>query len=119
MLRTTPAMKVETYDKCHDGLGTLVCRHVLQAGDSAVGIQFMHDDTIPPGVSIGEHLHTGEEEIYFLVEGSGLMILDGVRHPFNPGDVSLVQHGHTHGLINTGPTPMRLLVLCVRPPNPT
>ena len=117
MLRKVSDMKTVTYDQCHDGLGALLCRHVLQNGDSEVGIQYMHDDTIPPGVSIGEHPHTRQEEIYFLVEGAGTMILDGVHHPIAPGDVSLVQRGHTHGLINSGQTPMRLLVIAVKPPS--
>jgi mannose-6-phosphate isomerase-like protein (cupin superfamily) len=116
MFRKCTEMKSEVYAKCHGGQGDLTCRHVLHKADSEMGTQYMHDDILPPGVSIGEHRHDGDEEIYFLVEGSGTMILDGQEHPMGPGDVSVVKSGHTHGLINTGKTPMRLIVICTRKP---
>lgn len=83
-----------------------------------MGVQWMHDDIFPPGASIGEHRHDGEEEIYFVVEGTGTMILDGRPFPLGPGDVSVVQSSHTHGLINSNEGAMRLIVVCIRQPRP-
>ena len=85
----------------------------MVAGDSELGIQFVHDDILPPGTTIGEHSHIGNEEIYFIVDGEGTLILDGVQHSVSSGDISLCRSGHSHGLINSGKTDMRLLVVCI------
>lgn len=73
----------------------------------------MHDDPIEPGSTIGEHTHIDSEEVYFLISGIGVMIMDGKQSPFLPGDVSLVKVGHSHGLMNTGNDVMRLIVFAV------
>ena len=116
MLRRQSEMETQVLVNCHEGTGNVHCRTVLRAADSELGIRFMHDDVIEPGASIGEHLHRDEEEVYFVVEGHGTMILDGQRFGIGPGDVSLVGRGHSHGLENSPDGPMRLVVYCVKPP---
>ena len=114
MLRRQSEMNETVLDKCHEGEGKLLCRTVLEPADSGLGIQFMHDDVLEPGTTIGEHRHEDEEEVYFVVEGRGTMILDGEVEPIGPGDVSLVRRGHSHGIMNSEAGRMRLLVFCVR-----
>lgn len=113
MLRAQSEMKSSVIENCHGGSGTLLARFVLGPDDSGVGVRYMHDDRLEPGAVIGEHPHTGDEEVYFVVEGHGVMTLDGAEHPIGPGDVSLVQSGHTHGIRNSTDGQMRLLVICV------
>ena len=113
MLRHQSEMKTETFVNCHEGTGELLCRWALARGDSQLGIQFMHDDVIEPGASIGEHRHD-DEEVYFVVDGHGTMLLDGQSVPIGPGDVAMVQPGHTHGLLNSTDGPKRLIVICVK-----
>jgi len=114
MFRKQQQMKTSIYDNCHDGEGRLSCRLVLEQGDSELGIQFMHDDILEPAAIIGEHLHDITEELYFVVEGTGTMILDGKKIPTGTGDVCLVKRGHSHGIINSPDKPMRLLVFSVK-----
>ena len=118
MLRRQSEMKLAVLANCHDGRGNVHCRTVLARGDSELDIRFMHDDVIEPAASIGEHRHEHDEEVYFVVEGQGTMILDGQRFPIGPGDVSVVRPGHSHGLVNCPAAPMRLLVFCVGPEKP-
>jgi mannose-6-phosphate isomerase-like protein (cupin superfamily) len=107
-------MGTKDIEGCHGGEGTVKARFVLDRGDSEQGIAFMHDDILEPGVTIAEHPHDDSEEVYFLAEGNGTMILDGEEHPMGPGDVSIVSVGHTHGIRNTGDGPMRLIVIGVK-----
>jgi mannose-6-phosphate isomerase-like protein (cupin superfamily) len=107
-------MKRSRYEKCHDGKGWLDCFSVLTSDDSEHGITFMHDDILEPGASIGEHPHNGCEEIYFVISGHGLILLDGKPTPIGPGDVSLVKSGHSHGIANSDEGPMRLIVVGVK-----
>lgn len=99
-------------DACHGGTGALICREILGDYEKAgPGVKYIHDDTLAPGVSIGEHRHEGDEEVYVILEGTGVLHLDGRRHEVGPGDVCLTRHGQRHSLENTGTQPMRLLVV--------
>ena len=114
MFRRADEMRSREIEACHDGQGKLLCRTVLERGDSDLGIQFMHSAILEPGAIIGEHPHDASEEVYLVIEGKGIMILDGDRFPIGPGDVCLVESGHSHGIINAPETEMWLLVICVK-----
>ncbi|MCF7689426.1 MAG: cupin domain-containing protein [Cephaloticoccus sp.] len=108
------ATSVSETRNCHGGTGLLTCRELY--GDylrADAGIKFVHDDVIEPGASIGEHLHNGDEEFYYILEGTGEMTLDGAPFTVQPGDFCFTQNGHRHSLRNTGAQPMRFLVVCV------
>lgn len=98
ILNKSNDIKVMVYEKCHDGEGTLYCKSLLEGFDKSK-FNFMHYDDIKAGVSIGEHLHTNSEEIYFLLSGTGTLIFDGKEYDMNSGDISLCNLGHSHGYI--------------------
>ena len=76
-------------------------------------LRFIHDDILPPGVTVGVHEHTGDEEYYYILSGEGVMILDGERIPVRPGDITAVYPGGSHGLENTGEGDLRMIVISV------
>jgi redox-sensitive bicupin YhaK (pirin superfamily) len=85
---------------CYGGTGAVVCREVLADYDrTTAGFTLVHDDTLAPGVSVGEHRHVGDEEVYVILEGEGEMVVDGVVYAVGPGDVCVTRHGKTHGII--------------------
>ena len=88
------------FDKCHEGEGALSCKSLLDGLDS-VKFSFMHRDEIKTGVSIGVHEHMDNEEIYYLVSGSGVLTFDGQEYIMQPGDISLCGIGHSHGFLAT------------------
>ncbi|WP_329251659.1 cupin domain-containing protein [Streptomyces sp. NBC_01478] len=71
---------------------------------------------VPPGGLSGEHLHTRTEEIYVLLTGRGEALLNGVPHPVRAGQLVVTGLGATHGLRNTGPSPLSWLTLEVPAP---
>ncbi len=81
---------------CHDGNGTLFCRSLLD-DYGKTDLALMHYDEIPNGVTIGVHTHEENEEVYFLLSGSGILSFDGVDYEMKPGDISLCGRGHSHG----------------------
>lgn len=114
MIRTKQQMKTQWCDACHDGVGALFLRVAIDMGDSDQSLLFVHDDVLPAGVTIGGHAHHGSEEVYYVLEGTGVLTLDHVESPVGPGDVSLCKSGHSHGIANTGTTDMRLIVVGMR-----
>ena len=57
------------------------------------------------------HSHPGQEEVYFFVQGTGMMVVDEERFRVIGGDVILVPDGAFHRVINDGE--MNLLFNCV------
>jgi len=68
------------------------------AGSTAVGVQRVEVD---PGARIGPvHVHAAEEEIFFVLGGSGLAWLDGAVHEIGAGDtIVYLAGGPLHTLI--------------------
>ena len=58
--------------------------------------------TLRPGASIGEHTHTDDCEVIYLLSGSGYSICDGVREDLKVGQSQYCPKGSTHNLVNTG-----------------
>lgn len=99
----------------HDGVGAVkTCRVLGQ--DAGCRFAFIDMTEIPPGNSVGLHTHdAGDEEVYVIVSGKGRMHVDGEEFEVGPGDAILNVAGGTHGLINTGTEPLRMVVLDVAP----
>jgi mannose-6-phosphate isomerase-like protein (cupin superfamily) len=48
------------------------------------------------------HTHEIAENIYYILKGTGIVELEGVRHLVGPGKVIFVPPGVEHGIANTG-----------------
>lgn len=64
---------------------------------------------LPPGAGIGLHRHV-HDEIYYILSGQGLYVLDGVAHTVGPGDALLTRAGSSHALHQVGADPLVLLI---------
>jgi uncharacterized cupin superfamily protein len=112
MITSADDARVIQIDACHDGQGAINCREYLgNYQKRSPGVKFVHDDEIPPGASIGLHRHTGDEEVYVILEGEGLYSDDGREVKVRRGDVCIVRDGQSHALLNTGTTSMRIIVV--------
>ena len=100
MIKKATEMRWGEIPDCHGGSGIVKCRPLLEGIDSE-DFSLMHYDEIKAGVRIGDHTHETDEEIYFLLSGAGILICDGVEHPFSSGDISLCRRGHSHGFYAT------------------
>ena len=81
----------------HGGKGQYFVRTLLATVPGSI-FKYVRDLTLYPGSSIGEHLHSGDEEFYFVVSGTGVMVVDADEHPVGPGSAVLTQSGSRHGL---------------------
>ena len=94
---------------------------------------FFHEVTVPPGVVEGTHQHIGSEELYYIVEGTGIAYMGenddpalaaeekieravyGIgpktcrKVPVEPGSVIFTKSGGIHGIENPGATPLRFV----------
>lgn len=76
--------------------------------------QSLAEATLEPGQATQRHYHRASEEIYLIVEGGGLMELDGEEREVAPGDAIPIPPGAWHQL-TAGADGTKLLCCCVPP----
>ncbi|MFZ2648853.1 MAG: cupin domain-containing protein [Burkholderiaceae bacterium] len=64
-----------------------------------------------PAAYVGEHVHQVQEQIYYVLEGVGLLTLDAQQHLMRAHDYVYVPPGVRHSFTNTGLTGLVFLVL--------
>jgi len=96
--------------RAHGGAREISFARVLQRAGGP--LRFIDLSVLAPGADIGPHTHADDnEELYVVVEGRGLMSLDGQEFEVEPGDVILNRPGGSHGLRNTGEQELRIVVI--------
>ena len=61
---------------------------------------------IKPGETVPAHTHQDEDQIYYVVSGTGFVELDGVRTSVHAGSAVLIALGTEHLITNTGSDPL-------------
>mgnify|MGYP003584436790 CR=1 FL=1 len=64
-----------------------------------------------PAAYVEEHVHAVQEQIYYVLEGEGVLTTDGERHLMRPHDYVYVPPGVRHGFSNTGTAGLVFLVI--------
>ncbi len=98
----------------HEGDGRVLFNRVFSEDAFRGPWNFVDYAVLPPGASIGIHTHGDNEELYLVLEGKGVMHLDGEEFCVGAGSVVLNRPGGTHGLRNNGDAPLKLFVVEVR-----
>lgn len=90
-------------------------RSLLDRSNAPVAHQSLAEATIEAGGATVRHHHRLSEEIYYLVEGSGVMEIDGEERPVGVGDAILIPPGARHRIRASAGGPLRLLCACAPP----
>ena len=70
--------------------------------------------TLEPGASIGDHRHSGEEEIYYIISGRAEVTDNGETRVLEAGDAMLTGDDNSHAIANPGPETLRVLAVVAR-----
>ncbi|MDP4262826.1 MAG: cupin domain-containing protein [Bacteroidota bacterium] len=81
--------------------GTAIVKIKISKTQGAKSICFL-SESFKPGDSLPVHKHLNEDELIFLLKGSGLFTLGNQQYPISEGAVAMVPRGIWHGLQNTG-----------------
>jgi uncharacterized cupin superfamily protein len=67
---------------------------------------------IPPGEQIPEHDETerDQEEVFFILEGTPTLVVDGEDHPAPAGSLARLDPEHTRTVRNDGEEPASVLI---------
>ena len=90
-------------------------RSLLDRSVAPVANHSLAEATLEAGGATVRHHHRVSEEFYYLVEGSGVMEVDGARREVAAGDAILIPPGAGHPLTAAASGPLRLLCTCSPP----
>jgi mannose-6-phosphate isomerase-like protein (cupin superfamily) len=88
-------------------------RSILDRTNAPVQKQSLAEASIPAGGAAQRHYHKVAEEIYFILEGSGTMEIDGRIRQVSPGDGVLIPPGAWHTI--RAEETLRFLRCCAPP----
>ena len=72
--------------------------------------QVFRKRVLHPGAAIGYHLQK-EDEVYYVLSGTGIMQMNGTEFPVKAGDGILTRPGSSHGLKQTGKDDLALIIV--------
>lgn len=111
MIRRKDEMASES--KCiRNGIGNTDMRKILNGADEMYGKGRMFNVmTLEPGNSIGEHAHSGDNEIFYIISGTGEYCDNGTWTTLSAGDAAICNDGDSHAMKNTSDSPLEFIAL--------
>jgi len=92
------------------GLKKVLIRHE----DVSSHLMFLNEVYVAPGERIELHEHQDMEEVFYFLEGEGLMQMAEDVEPVLPGDRVIVPNKMAHAIENTGDTRMKFICFGVK-----
>lgn len=109
-----PVIRHNEVEPFADEDGALI-REVAAPSNSALQRLSVAEIVVKAGQQTSAHHHQRIEEVYYILEGTGVMFLEGRSQPVGPGDTIIILPGATHELLNTGAEDMLMVVVCSPP----
>ncbi len=88
-------------------------RSILDRSNAPVQNQSLAEATVPAASATQRHYHKLSEEFYFILEGTGIMEIDGEQREVTAGDAILIPPGAWHQI--SASTTLRFLCCCAPP----
>lgn len=102
----------------HGGKGTVQYRRALGPSVFTTAWAYVDHILVPPGASVGSHMHNEVAEVYYVMRGEGKMSAGMARQPaettsVHAGDAVPIHLAETHSIENTGSGPLELMIIGV------
>jgi mannose-6-phosphate isomerase-like protein (cupin superfamily) len=114
MVTPGTVMEREVRERMRGGAGSVEILHVFRAEELGGAARLFARLRLPPGSSIGHHVHDAEEEVFYILAGRGVVTENGVATGVGPGDAVLTGGGAGHALENSGSEPLELMAVILR-----
>jgi len=111
MIQKSADRKMESRSAMRGGTGTVTINHFFNKEEMTAKTRLCASLTIPPGASIGPHQHEGEDEVYVVTRGTGLLDDGKAKTPVTVGDAILTGNGESHSIANAGTTDLEIIAV--------
>lgn len=117
MIRKAADMKVEVRDKMRGGPGSVTVNNCFDKTEFTANVRLCARLVLPPGAGIGQHRHEGEDEVYIVTRGSGMLDDGNSKRRISAGDAVLTGNGDSHAVTNDGAEEMEMIavIMCYPP----
>ena len=107
-------MEVESRERARDGMGITDFVHLIPKDALPSKCRLFSLVCLEKGCSVGRHEHTTETEIYYVVEGEGILNDNGTIRPFRTGDASICGGGAFHSVANDNDETLKIVAVIVQ-----
>jgi mannose-6-phosphate isomerase-like protein (cupin superfamily) len=87
-------------------------RELLADRNSCIRKQSLAEARLPVGATTTRHYHPVTEEIYYILDGNALIVIDGETREVGPGDAIAIPAGAEHEITNVGDKILKFLCCC-------
>jgi len=84
---------------------------IKASGDDTLGQLSVMESSYPPGLSVHPHVHQGEDEMFYVLEGELAGFCGGDRWTAGAGSFVFVPRDQRHGFTVTSPGPAQAIVI--------
>ena len=114
MIRKKDECKHEYREHMRDGKGVVDLTPLITGPEELCGKgRLFSKITLNPGCSIGFHIHEGDSELFYIIEGEAEYNDNGDIKKVSAGDVMICPPGTGHGIENTSDTPTEFIAVIV------
>lgn len=108
-------MKQETehYENRCGGKGTMHIERLLVPEEMGPHVKMFAKVTIDVASSLGFHMHEGDGEAYYILEGTACYDDNGTKRTLQSGDITFTPSGKGHAIENIGDTPLVFMALII------
>ena len=111
MISRKISQETEVRANMRGGPGSVTLSHCFKPQDFGAGVRLCAKLVIPPGAGIGLHEHSGEDEVYFILKGEGLLDEGKGKVKVEAGDAILTGKGASHSIENPGKEDLEILAV--------
>lgn len=114
MYKSHDQMQNTTVEGPRNGHGYVHFTHILEAAELPPSCGMFARLTLEPGAMVGEHMHTDDAEIYYILKGTMEVNDNGVIRTVEAGDVIYTSRDESHSIRNTGHEDAEMLAVILR-----
>lgn len=102
MVKKISGQLIETRKNMRGGPGEVKIRHYFNKDEFGAKCRLCAELVLSPGSGIGEHQHIGEDEVFIIQQGKGVVVDSGKEFEVSAGDAILTGKGESHSIMNIG-----------------
>jgi mannose-6-phosphate isomerase-like protein (cupin superfamily) len=113
MIRKASDLRTEVRDKMRGGPGSVTIHHFFDKKEFTASTRLCAKLVLPPGAGIGQHQHDGEDEVYIVLRGSGILDDGKIKTRVSVGDAILTGNGGSHAVTNDGAENLEMIAIII------
>lgn len=96
-----------------EGKGIIEGYRYLDGHELSNNLKGFYINELMPHSEVGFHKHIADEEIYLILDGTGIVDDNGLEERVEAGDLVYTKKGQGHSLKNIGETPLKFVAFIV------